>query len=32
MAVVYRSLVDDVVWIRPLTEFMDGRFDYVRSR
>lgn len=32
MAVVYRSLIDDVVWIRPMAEFMDGRFDYVRSR
>ncbi len=32
MSVVYRSVVDDVAWIRPMAEFMDGRFDYVRSR
>ena len=31
MAVVYRSLVDDVVWIRPLTEFNDGRFEFVKK-
>lgn len=27
--IVYRSLSDDTLWVRPESEFMDGRFERV---
>jgi Protein of unknown function (DUF1653) len=30
--VVYRSVVDDETWTRPVAEFLDGRFELVASK
>jgi hypothetical protein len=31
LAVIYRSMSDGQVWVRPTKEFFDGRFEFIDS-